>query len=162
MLSGGFGVAITLVLTGLWNWRDQKRTRHAIELQEIFDYIHNTNDIVRGLVVEVEFETKEQAGDVKDRAGMHAIVRALHLAEESYVRLASLVSDEDVIKIANKNLKKLHEFSLLVQALDSEQLPEEEAIGILNKELTSVTRSYAAGNRRISKRVVELNGPGWA
>ena len=67
MLSGGFGVAITLVLTGLWNWRDQKRTRHAIELQEIFDYIHNTNDIVRGLVVEVEFETKEQAGDVKER-----------------------------------------------------------------------------------------------
>ena len=154
-------MVITLALTGFWNWKDQRKTRKALELQEIFNYLRVSNELVRGLAVEVEFHTKDQEDekDEKDKLGEHALVRAFHLAEENYVRLAALISDEQIICIAKSNLRKLEEFKRLVLTLDPEVLPESEIVVILNRGMGEVTRAITLGNRKISERVVHMNGP---
>lgn len=157
-LSGGFGVVITLALTGFWNWKDQRKTRKALELQEIFNYLRVTNELVRGLAVEVDFHTKDEE-DKKDILGGHALLSAFHLAEENYVRLATLISDEQIICIAKSNLRELEEFRRLVFTLDPEAMPEGEIVAILNRGKGEVTRAITLGNRKISKRVVHMNGP---
>ena len=86
-------------------------------------------------------------------------MRAFHLAEENYVRLAALISDEQIICIAKSNLRKLEEFKRLVLTLDPEVLPESEIVVILNRGMGEVTRAITLGNRKISERVVHMNGP---
>lgn len=161
LASGSIGVLVTLALTGWWNWRDRRETRQALELQEIFSYIQDTNEIMRSLAIDVEFATEETSGN--HEIGGHALLRTFQQTEERYVRLASIISDQEIIRIARGCLDTVGQFhSAIVHSPPGKNANTRENVEFLNHKTTVITRAYSAGNRKISKRVVKLHGPEWA
>ena len=159
--SGSIGVVVTLALTGWWNWRDRRETRTAIELQEINNYLDRTNELTRILSLDVEFVDKATAAtlDIDTTAEAHSFLRFFHQTEQSYVRLASSVKDEYVLKQAHECINAVGQFQALISRNEG---TEQEQVERINTFVAMVTRTYATCNRNISKHIVAKHGPAWA
>lgn len=159
--SGSIGVVLTLVLTGWWSWRDRREARTAIELQEINNYLDRTNELSRVLAIDIEFsdELSNRSEHTDETVVAHHFLRFIQQTEQSYVRLASTVKDEYVLRQASRCIYVVGRFETLIRR--GEGTNEERAVQ-LNEFSKLVTKTYGTCNRKISKHIVAKYGPDWA
>lgn len=99
--SGGIGVAITLVLTGFWNWRDRRTTRRSLEVEAILNYVRQTATITHELnSSHARHEDAEGFNSVKP----HEVVSRLVKLDFLHSELRLSVKDSEIREIARQNV----------------------------------------------------------
>lgn len=110
--SGGIGVAITLALTGYWNWRDRKATQSIIERNAIVEYVRESQSIVLWLWKNIDKISIRPDGRTMAnvRLDLGDYIERIQLLSILNLEVQSIVTDDQTAFLIRTRTRALEKF----------------------------------------------------
>lgn len=157
--SGGIGVAITLALTGYWNWRDRKATQSIIERNAIVEYVRESQSIVLWLWKNIDKVSigPDDRTMANVRLDLGDYVERIQLLSILNLEVRSVVTDDQTASLIRSRTRALEKFYGVLGLGPQAETRPSDVLGSLDITTESQIDDFASSfEKKIEGRISDI------